>query len=233
MAVQYNDQSTGFYTTRQWQFPGGTPATSTLPSQLVIYTLPGTYSATLQLSGPLGTAAFTQPNAVTAYPYPQPAFTFAVQGSTVTFTNHSVDAVSYSWLFGDGNSSQAAAPVHTYATPGAYTVTLNAQRPFCAASTSMTVVVGATSNHEANAVGEWRVFPNPASDRLWVQRPTTDNGTYHYLLWNMAGLKILEGLLEGTTETLNLQNLPAGMYWLELASENGLLQRAKVIIVHP
>lgn len=233
MAVQYNDQSTGVYTSRQWQFPGGTPATSTQPSQLVIYTLPGTYSATLQLSGPLGTSVFTQPNAVTAYPYPQPAFTFVVQGSTVTFTNNSVDAVSYSWLFGDGNSSQALAPTHTYAAPGVYTVTLNAQRPFCAASTSMTVVVGTTSSGEASAAGEWRVFPNPVSDRLLLQRPTAELGRYHYLLWNMSGLKVLEGVLEGTTEALDLQTLPAGMYWLELAGENGLLQRVKVLIVHP
>lgn len=233
MAVQYNDQSTGVYTARQWQFPGGTPATSTQPSQLVIYTLPGTYSATLQLSGPLGTSAFTQPNAVTAYPYPQPAFTFVVQGSTVTFTNNSMNAVSYSWLFGDGNSSQAAAPTHTYAAPGVYTVTLNAQRPFCAASTSMTVVVGTTSSGEASAAGEWRVFPNPVSDRLMLQRPTADHGKYHYLLWNISGLKVLEGVLEGTTEALDLQTLPAGMYWLELAGENGLRQRVKVLIIHP
>jgi len=232
MAVQYNDQSTGVYTSRQWQFPGGTPATSTQPSQLVIYTLPGTYSATLQLSGPLGTATFTLPNAVTAYSYPQPAFTFAVQGSTVIFTNNSMNAVSYSWLFGDGNSSQAAAPTHTYTAPGVYTVTLNAQRPFCAASTSMTVVIGPTSSDEASTSGEWRVFPNPVSDRLLLQRPTADSGRYRYLLWNMAGLKVLEGVLEGTTESLNLQSLPAGMYWLELAGENGLLQRVKVLIVH-
>lgn len=232
MAVQYNDQSTGFYTSRQWQFPGGAPATSTQPSQLVIYTLPGTYSATLQLSGPLGTATLTQPSAVTAYPYPQPAFTVAVQGLTVTFTNNSSNAVSYSWLFGDGNSSQAAAPVHTYAAPGTYTVTLNAQRPFCAASTTMTVVVGATSSTETEAAVAWKVFPNPASDRLFLQGPANSNGgTYRYLFWNMAGQKVTEGQLRGSSGELDLQHQPAGLYWLELVAENGMRQRVKVVVL--
>lgn len=87
----------------------------------------------------------------------------------------------------------------------------------------MTVVIGTTSSGEASAAGEWRVFPNPVSDRLLLQRPTADHGSYHYLLWNISGLKVREGVLEGTTEVLDLQTLPAGMYWLELAGENGLL----------
>lgn len=230
MAVQYNDQSTGFYTSRQWQFPGGAPATSSQPSQLVVYTLPGTYSATLQLIGPLGTATYTLPNAVTAHPYPQAAFTFAAQGLTVTFTNNSSNAASYSWLFGDGNSSQAAAPVHTYAAPGTYTVTLNAQRPFCAASTTMTVVVGATSSSEAEAAGTWQVFPNPASERLFLQGPAHGKGC-RYLFWNTAGQKVLDGTLRGTSGELDLKHLPAGLYWLELAPENGPFRRVKVVVL--
>ncbi|HRK79975.1 MAG TPA: PKD domain-containing protein [Saprospiraceae bacterium] len=230
MAVQYNDQSTGVYTSRQWQFPGGTPATSTQQSQLVIYTLPGTYSATLQLGGPLGMATFTQPNAVTAHPYPEPVFTFSVQALTVTFFNNSSNATSYSWLFGDGNSSQAAAPVHTYAAPGTYTVTLNAQRPFCAASTTMTVMTGVTSSGEAAGAGAWRVFPNPASERLFLQGPAEGRGC-RYLFWNAAGQKVLEGTLRESSGELDLQDLPAGLYWLELVDENDLRQRLKVVVM--
>lgn len=232
MVVQYNDQSTGVYTTRQWSFPGGSPATSTLPSQLVIYSMPGTYGATLQLGGPLGSATITRSNAVTAYPYPEPAFTFSVQGNTVTFFNNSVNASSYSWLFGDGNVSQATAPVHTYAGPGAYTVTLNAQRPFCAASTSMTVVVGATSSHEASRAGAWRVFPNPAKDQLFLQRLTTGNAErYRFILSNMAGQELLRGILEGDYDTLDLRHLPAGLYQIEITGENGQRQRIKVVMI--
>jgi len=42
---------------------------------------------------------------------------------TVTFTDSSTGGVSqYKWEFGDGDSSMVAGPVHTYKTPGKYTV---------------------------------------------------------------------------------------------------------------
>ena len=43
---------------------------------------------------------------------------------TVNFSNTSNAAISYSWDFGDGNSSTNATPSHTYAATGFYTVTL-------------------------------------------------------------------------------------------------------------
>jgi formylglycine-generating enzyme required for sulfatase activity len=39
---------------------------------------------------------------------------------TVTFTNNSLNATSYSWDFGDGTNSTVASPVHIYTAPGTY-----------------------------------------------------------------------------------------------------------------
>ncbi|MEM9836955.1 MAG: PKD domain-containing protein [Bacteroidota bacterium] len=60
---------------------------------------------------------------------PVAAFTLAVSPSdvlTIDFTNASTDATSFSWNFGDGNSSTEENPSHTYAAQGDYTVTLTA-----------------------------------------------------------------------------------------------------------
>lgn len=51
-------------------------------------------------------------------------FDITVDDYTVTFENKSVDAVSYSWDFGDGETSTEENPVHTYAGEGVYEVTL-------------------------------------------------------------------------------------------------------------
>jgi PKD repeat protein len=51
-------------------------------------------------------------------------FTFEVNDFTVTFNNESRDATSYSWDFGDGNTSTEENPTHTYAAEGAFEVTL-------------------------------------------------------------------------------------------------------------
>ena len=48
---------------------------------------------------------------------------------TVQFTNQTTgNATSYRWIFGDGGSSTAANPSHTFAA-GTYTVTLTATGP--------------------------------------------------------------------------------------------------------
>jgi PKD repeat protein len=60
---------------------------------------------------------------------------------TVHFTNFSKNADSYSWDFGDSNTSTEAEPSHTYAAAGTYTVTLTATGGSNEASKSETVII--------------------------------------------------------------------------------------------
>ncbi|WP_163416327.1 MULTISPECIES: PKD domain-containing protein [unclassified Flagellimonas] len=53
-----------------------------------------------------------------------PDFTFSVSSLTVEFTDDSLLAVSHSWDFGDGNTSEEVNPTHVYAADGTYDVTL-------------------------------------------------------------------------------------------------------------
>ncbi|MBO4875574.1 MAG: PKD domain-containing protein, partial [Bacteroidales bacterium] len=53
--------------------------------------------------------------------------TTILERESVTFTNNSQYAASYLWNFGDGQTSTEMNPVHTYMTPGTYTVTLRVE----------------------------------------------------------------------------------------------------------
>src|SRR5205823_14436765 len=59
---------------------------------------------------------------------PTAAFTASCSGLTCSFTSSSSDPdgsiSAYSWTFGDGATSTAQNPAHTYAVGGTYTVTL-------------------------------------------------------------------------------------------------------------
>ncbi|MEY3052107.1 MAG: hypothetical protein RLY31_1892, partial [Bacteroidota bacterium] len=126
MTVSFTSVSSPNTTGWLWSFPGGTPASSAQENPVVTYTTPGVYNVTLTVSNPAGSNSATQSNYITVGTIPAPNFAFAVNGNTVSFVNTSTGATAYTWNFGDGESSNEANPVHTYAGNGIYTVTLTA-----------------------------------------------------------------------------------------------------------
>jgi PKD repeat protein len=72
-------------------------------------------------------------------------FTYTTLGLTVAFTNLSTNAVSYIWNFGDGNTSTAVNPFHTYAANGIYEVCLIATDQLSLSDTACQTIFLCTS----------------------------------------------------------------------------------------
>ena len=114
-----------------WNFGDATP-TSTLRDPHHLYATPGNYTVSLTVTSNHGCSASVS-QIVSVWSLPVPAFSALAQcaGSATSFTNSSTIALpstlqSYTWNFGDGNSSIQNAPVHTYSSPAVYSVTLQA-----------------------------------------------------------------------------------------------------------
>jgi PKD repeat protein len=110
-------------TTYLWDFGDGGTSTEFEPTH--VYTAPGTYDVTLEACNPAGMCD-TYEDTVEVLPWPQAGFGYEVAGFDVSFTNTSLDALSYEWDFGDGTGSTDENPVHTYAAADTYTVVLTA-----------------------------------------------------------------------------------------------------------
>ena len=126
LSVQFSNASSANATTYEWQFPGGSPSSSTAQNPpSVEYAVSGTYTVTLTVSNAAGNNTSTQTIVVNGGPTAN--FSSTVSSLTATFANNSSNSISYSWDFGDGSSSSNEAnPAHDYALDGTYTVVLTA-----------------------------------------------------------------------------------------------------------
>lgn len=134
LRVQFTDMSTaGIGNTNvnwQWDFGNGTASTSQNP--LTTYTTAGTFTVTLRVTNDKGCIrTYTRTNYIAITQGVDANFTHTnstvcTAPATIVFTNGSTGppTLSYFWNFGDGFTSTALNPVHTYAATGSYIVSL-------------------------------------------------------------------------------------------------------------
>jgi PKD repeat protein len=152
--VSFRDESTGGAATWNWAFGDGTFSSQQNPSKG--YVSPGSYNVTLRVSGG-GKIDETSRTIVVAAANPAGPvitadFTFSPlqpgAGEPVSFTDQSSGGASaWSWDFGDGNRSTLRNPVHAWAAPGDYRVTLTASHGGTSSVRVKNVIVAATSQH--------------------------------------------------------------------------------------
>ena len=106
-----------------WDF--GDLTTSTQPNPVHFYSSPGTYTVTF--SGI--SANFNCPNTISKQIVVKPTPTANIQanpdnGCTPLTVNFIGDSSFHTWHFGNGNTSGLLNPIHTYTSPGSYTIQL-------------------------------------------------------------------------------------------------------------
>ncbi|MEZ4960018.1 MAG: choice-of-anchor B family protein [Saprospiraceae bacterium] len=132
--VEFTDQSLGFPESWAWSFPGGDPATSTEQNPTVTYSSSGTYDVQLLVTTAAGSDEILQTGYINLDSGPAAGFDFTINGPEVQFSNSSSNATTYSWAFGDGETSNQPDPAHLFQMPGTYTVVLTAAND-CGTST--------------------------------------------------------------------------------------------------
>jgi PKD repeat protein len=159
---------------------------------------------------------------VTINPSPEPNFTFTNNQMAYTFTNTTVGTgLHWDWDFGDSQTSTDKSPTHTYTTAGSKMVHLTATDSFgsqCSAMKMQTItVVAPTSVQNVNTDDlQLQVSPNPASKQIVV---TYKQGNATFKIYDITGRsfaapKVLN--TNSTSSTLDISNLPAGNYFLEI-----------------
>lgn len=124
------------------------------------------------------------------------------------------NATTYSWDFGDGNSSTDVNPTHTYNTAGSYTVKITVTGDDLSCGTDETtytlnVTDQGTGINSINNESSFTLYPNPIKDKLTIQSTV-----------KIKSLKLITPT--GTAINLPLVNIvdllsvPAGLYYIQI-----------------
>ncbi|RYY55927.1 MAG: PKD domain-containing protein [Chitinophagaceae bacterium] len=139
--VFFTDSSKG--SVDQWLWNFGDGGTSTQQNPRYTYSDTGYFSVTLIVWNNTCSDTIRLRNIVHIKP---PIAAFVVPNDCVnpfrkTFRDQSIGANTWYWSFGDGQTSTLQHPVHTYSSPGSYTVTLVITNGSCSHTSKKTVVV--------------------------------------------------------------------------------------------
>jgi Zn-dependent metalloprotease len=162
-----------------------------------------------------------QVSAFINYAPPVASFTYlSYAGNHVNFTNTTTDGNEFLWDFGDGTTSTDENPVHIYASPGTYTVSLSVTNSCGNNSTSQSIVTVTTGIVDATSSGV-RIYPNPVHDRLIVEM-TFENAQQTDLkildlLGNTAWKKAIAPTLH-SQESIDVSALSPGVYFLNVSN---------------
>lgn len=141
---------------------------------------------------------------------------------TVSWLNQSQRAESYLWDFGDGITSTAIDPIHSYSDSGTYTVTLIASR--CSLSDTFFIPVSTTNSigiEELTEATSWKIYPNPFVDVLDLSCSRVFRSLQVKLLDVQGRILFSEYGASGTHYSLRCPGLASGFYRLILQELGG------------
>ncbi len=174
--------------------------------------------------------------------------------NTVYVVNYSSvgSNINYLWDFGDGTTSTATFPSHTYTNVGTYTVCLTITDTqsgmSCTASHCDTIVVqtkasGFTLNvisqdavgieEESRTLELGNIYPNPTTDNASITVNAIENSNLSISIVDLSGKIISQEMVNVSngenTIQLNTTNLTQGMYFVSISNRDNINTNLRLI----
>ena len=149
-----------------------------------------------------------------------------INGSEVAFTNLSINATSYEWTFGDGQTSTEANPVHTYL-DGYFTATLIASNA-CNADTfyfDLNIFTGVRVITDDPSI---LLAPNPSAGKFVLSWDDVA-ATIEVSVFSLTGKSVYSNDTFNNHTVLDLSDLPAGVYVMHIVKD-GVRSMKRVVI---
>lgn len=135
---------------------------------------------------------------------------------------------SWSWDFGDGNTSSERNPVHAYDSTGTYEVCLTVRNPAGSDTLCQAVVFMVTSVENRLGASFWQVFPNPTHDWITFQYAGLAATDYQLEVFNGLGQRLTQHFFYESTQ-VNTQDWATDIYFYRISREGRLLTSGRFV----
>jgi len=157
--------------------------------------------------------------------------------ANVLFENKSVAATQFTWNLGDGNTSAAVNPTHTYDKPGKYLIILSASTSSTCSDVAFKTI-GVTTVTSLKSIAEMggnlQIAPNPTNGQTWLHLELPEPDEVRLFVVDMLGRKLQYrtfGKTASLQTILDLSALPAGPY--QLLFYGNSFRHTQALIVQP
>ncbi|MEL7530501.1 MAG: S8 family serine peptidase [Bacteroidota bacterium] len=153
----------------------------------------------------------------------QADFIYLANGGSTQFSEQGFGTLDWYWSFGDGASSTASNPTHTYSAPGTYIVSLQSVGAAGCSDVvqdSVEVVDWSVAIEGPTKPLQVQLFPNPTDGEILVSIQQAQAQKISWKLLDVQGKSLQGGnweLAPQDERRLNLQILPQGLYLLRLS----------------
>lgn len=219
--VTFSDASQNTPLTWQWSVSGGNPSTSNQPAFTTTFSTPGTYDVTLIVSNFAGSDTITITNAITVNPTP------AVP--TITQSNDTLYSSASSgnqWYLNGNLITGATNSFYTPSANGNYTVKVT--NNFGCSATSSPFNYIKSGIQIVKTANLFIIYPNPASNTITIELDGNQQATV-FELSDALGRTLQTINLNNNITTLNISNLPIGVYAASIIRDGKRITKKLVI----
>jgi len=232
--VQFSDHSTDA-TSYFWDFGDGNSSTSQNPTHT--YTQGGSFRVRLRVSNAFATDTISDSVRVNPFwaGFIPPGDTVNTN-TPVSFKDSSLQAVQWSWNFGDGNFSTLQNPTHTYLAIGRYPVVLtatDARGCIDTYSSDIWVESGIGISELKEETRAIALYPNPNKGLFYLKAENFTWKGYRLEIYDMKGSLIYsrKNLTENARQwEIKLNDAVPGVYHVLLRKQGHLEEHRSFII---
>ncbi len=209
-----------------WDFGDGFGSINTNPVHT--YSNEGEYNVILTVYNTCGEDSCN--TEISIYLSPVADFDYEINEFWVHFQNLSLNADSFIWDLGDGNTSEEKDPVHSYEDIGQYAVTLIAFNEY--GDDTLVQVLDVTDIPEFPNQHPITIYPNPAHGSFTLKAGTPVVKNIDLQLFTITGKLVLKKEYVNTSKDIvvGILNIPEGLYILKIKVLPDKVSYKKIII---